>query len=163
MEERISDARFRELTRSLVGLPVSRTWRGGGTAIFFELGALTAVERQRKDGSTRTSYFGEVGIMLQWSWRVERPRSVLFGSWSKTRVISNQLKKLQGTTVLDVSVEGRLPELVLQISGGHWVHSFTTVDGQPQWCLFLDRTKDARQWITSDLGKICLSSDDAAP
>lgn len=161
MDERITKEQFHNLTRSLIGLPVSKTWRGVGSAIFFELGKLTEEQRQHKDGTTRISHRGEAGVMLEWSWRVERPKSVLFGSWSGDKEITNKLLKLQHLVVVDITVEGRLPELVIQLSDGHWIHSFTTVDGQPQWCLFLSRDKSSRQWVTSEIGKLVLSTEEA--
>ncbi len=161
MDEWITNEQFHNLTRPLIGLPVSETWRGAGSAIFFELGKLTEEQRQHKDGTTHISHRGEAGLMLEWSWRVERPKSVFFGSWSGNRIITNKLSKLQGLTVVDIAVEGRLPELVIQLSGGHWVHSFTTVDGHPQWCLFLNWDKSDQKWVTSKIGKLLLTKEEA--
>ena len=81
--------------------------------------------------------------MVEWSWRVERPRSVLFGSLSSDRRITNQLQRLVGENVTDVAIVGRLPELVVGLSGKLWLHSFTTVEGQPEWALFLPD----RSWL----------------
>jgi hypothetical protein len=51
---RITPAEFHRLTRPAVGLPVSEVWRGGGTAIFLELGALREEPGQRHArGSSR--------------------------------------------------------------------------------------------------------------
>jgi hypothetical protein len=129
MSEVISTDEFQKLTRCLLGMPVSAAWRGYGSAVFFELGKLNRnVSKDTK---------GEATVMLEWSWRVEKPRSVMFGSFSGERKIAHGLKSLVGRKVLDVGVEGRLPELVIRLSGGAWVHSFTTVEGHPQWTLFL--------------------------
>jgi hypothetical protein len=126
----ITPERFAELTRPLVGLPVSHSWRGYGSAIFLELGALKSAGpgRERR---------GDVSVMLQWSWRVESIRAIRFGSWSGERRITNGVRALTGRRVVDVGVTGRLPELVLSLDGGLWVHSFMTAEGQPEWTVFL--------------------------
>ena len=60
-----------------------------------------------------------------------------FGSWSGELKIDNGVGSLEGTTVTRIAVEGRLPELVLELNGRLRLHSFTTVEGQPEWTLFL--------------------------
>src|SRR4028119_424653 len=114
------------MTRSFIGLPVSRTWRGYGTAIFFELGELSPRNRTRKDGSISTTHWGQATIDLEIGWRVERPRSIFFGSSSGDRRISNCLKKLERLEIVDITIQGRLPELIVQLTGGYWLHSFST-------------------------------------
>ena len=99
--------------------------------------------------------------MIQWSWRVERLRSIWFGSWNSQREIDNRLEKLVGLTIEDISVEGRLPEIVVSLSNKIWVHSFMTTDGQQQWDLFFndgDIPNDSRQWIFSDRGHLYLET-----
>ncbi len=71
--QRIDRDEFKQLTRPVVGLPVSRAWRGYGSA-----------------------------------------------------------------------------ELVVGLSGGRWVHSFTTVEGQPEWALKLP----GGRWISVKRGKL---------
>jgi hypothetical protein len=46
---------FHSLTRPLVGMPVSHTWRGAGSAIFLELGALTTHTRISASAERRRS------------------------------------------------------------------------------------------------------------
>ena len=75
--------------------------------------------------------------MLQWSWRIESARAIRLGSWSGERRITNGVQALAGRRVVDVSVTGRLPELVVSLSDGLWVHSFMTAEGQPEWTVFL--------------------------
>lgn len=157
--ERIPFEQFHTLTRPLIGLPISRTWRGYGTAIFFELGELAAHNRTRRDGSTSTTYWGQATIDLEIGWRVERPRSVFFGSTSGDSRISNCLKKLQGLEVVDITVQGRLPELVVQLSGGFWLQSFSTWEGQPEWTLFFNENASSRKWLISKKGAIVLATE----
>lgn len=92
--------------------------------------------------------------MIEWSWRVERAQSIAFGSWSGDLKIFNGLKKLENLSVVEVSIEGRLPELVVQLSGNFWLHSFVTVESQPEWCLFLDRNR----WVDSANGRLRLTT-----
>lgn len=128
---------FRALTRPLVGMPVSHAWRGFGSAIFLELGALTTHTRTCRRRGEVTHMDGEVKLMLEWSWRVESPRAIQFGSWSTNPRITRGVASLQGHTVLDVDLEGRIPELVLTLDGDRWVHTFMTAEGQPQWSIRL--------------------------
>jgi len=132
-ETRITAAEFRGWVAPLEGLAVSRAWRGHGTALFLELGALHEVPLLRGG----TSLKGAATVMIEWSWRVERPRSIAFGSWSTDRRMDFGVARLQGRRVAGVTVEGRLPELVMALSGGVWVHAFSTVEGQPRWTVFL--------------------------
>ena len=138
-EQRITAAELRARVAPLVGLEVSRPWRGYGSALFLELGALheepLPVSRVRPEGGTVLR--GEATVMIKWSWRVERPRSIAFGSWSTDRKMDFGIARLEGRRVEGITVEGRLPELVLALSGGRWVHAFSTVEGQPEWTLFL--------------------------
>lgn len=92
--------------------------------------------------------------MIEWSWRVERQKSIFFGSWSTDRMIDNRLSKLRGQTVTSINIEGRLPELVIQLSEGFWVHSFATAEGQPEWCVFLDRKHSPSSYLVSEYGKL---------
>lgn len=130
----ISREQFHALTRPLVGIPVSHTWRGAGSAIFLELGELTTFTRTMRRGEVEFMQ-GEVGLMLEWSWRVESPGAIQFGSWSENPRITRGVASLEGHTVLDVQLEGRLPELVLTLSGKRWLNTFMTAEGQPAWAI----------------------------
>lgn len=134
----LTPERFRELVRPLAGMPVSRAWRGAGSAVLLELGALTTRTRiSRKSGKEITIAWGEVTMMLEWSWRVESPRAIQFGSWSANPRISRGVASLQGHTIAGVDVEGRIPELVVTLDGKRWIHTFMTHEGQPQWSIRL--------------------------
>ena len=66
-----------------------------------------------------SSHYGRFAVILEWSWRVERSQSIYFGSFSTDRAIDNRLAKLWGKIIEATGVEGRLPELVIQLSNGH--------------------------------------------
>ena len=75
---------------------------------------------------------------------------MMFGSFSGERKIAHGLQSLVGRKVLDVTVEGRLPEIVIHLLGGFWIHSFTTVEGHPEWALFLPGSN----CVSSRLGRL---------
>jgi hypothetical protein len=133
----LTPEQFRALTRPLIGMPISHAWRGFGSAIFLELGALTTSTRTYPKRGEVVHTEGEVTLMLEWSWRVESPRGIQFGSWSTNPRITRGVASLQGHTVVEVELEGRLPELVLTLGGKRWLHTFMTAEGQPQWAIRL--------------------------
>jgi hypothetical protein len=133
---------FRAATK---GLRVSHVWRGYGSALFLELGTLTASTAKRRDDSQQ-SPSGEIGIMIEWSWRIEQGSSILCGSWSEESLWQPAFDLLVGQQVLGLSTFGRLPELALFLSNDFHVLSFMTAEGDPSWALF-DR-RDAGKSIT---------------
>ncbi|HEX9997705.1 MAG TPA: hypothetical protein VGB45_11220 [Abditibacterium sp.] len=159
--ESITPEQFHTMTRAFIGLPVSHTWRGYGDAIFFELGQLLPRSRTRKDGSIRTSYRGQATIDLENGWRVERLRSIFFGSSNGYKRIENCLKKLEGLEIVEITSQGRLPEVIIQLSGGYWLHSFATWEGQPDWTLFFNENGDSTKWLMAKNGKIVLATESA--
>ena len=140
---------FRE---PLIGLPLSHLWRGYGSAIFLEFGRLTP--RTRRDGRPRNPC-GEFSLMIQWSWRIESATSILCGSWSKEPLWQPTFDQLRNKVVAELSVVGRLPEIVVALSESFYVSSFMTAEGDPQWCLF-DRRDAALRTMTVKDG--CLNS-----
>ena len=148
----ISTSEFDELARVAIGLPLSHTWRGHGSAIFAELGRLRRPERH-PPGSKLPAFRhprGEVGVMIEWSWRVERARSIQFGSWSTEARITSGVAGLAGERVTTIGVDGRLPELVIGLTDGRWLRSFMTSHGQPRWAVFLPDGS----WLTVERGRI---------
>ena len=139
-QHRVSGTDFERLTAPLLGFPITHPWRGYGSALFLELGPLKRVRRVRRAGH---SLKGLAGVMIEWSWRVERQRSIDFGSWSTDRKIDSGIRGLKRAKVESVHVEGRLPELRLALSDGRQVRSFMSSDGQPRWVLFLPD----RSWL----------------
>ncbi len=129
MADIISTKDFFERTRCLLEMPVSYAWRGYGTAIFLELGVL------KNEAGNHLK--GDATVGLEFDWRVEKLKSIFFGSGSGTRKIDNGLKKLVNTKIIEVEAEGRLSELVLTLTSNLWLGSFTIYEPQPQWTLFL--------------------------
>jgi hypothetical protein len=122
------------LLQGIAGLPVSQVWRGYGPAIFVDFGALSRVPARQPRSA---SHHGEATLMIEWSWRIERPRSILCGSWSDERKWKKALDQLVGHTVISVQCFGRLPEISVGLSNGLYVVSAMTAEGQPSWALIL--------------------------
>ena len=145
--DRVSNEEFKSLVTDLIGMPLTRPWRGYGSAVFLELGRL-----RRRSYVTRSGHSlkGRATVMVEWSWRVEGPRSVMFGSWSGERKMKNGIASLKGTKVQAITLEGSLPELRIALDDGRALQSFTTVEGQPEWALFL---KDG-SWLSVARGVV---------
>jgi hypothetical protein len=138
---------FRE---ALIGLPLSHLWRGHGSAIFLEFGRLTPQSRRNGEaGNPR----GDFGLMVEWSWRIENRTSILCGSWSEGHLWEPTFDLIRNQAVVDLSVVGRLPEIVVAFAGDRYVSSFMTAEGDPSWTLF-DRRGDAVRWLNVREGKL---------
>lgn len=117
----------------LLGKPVSYVWRGHGSALFLEFGHLTK-RRKRRDGSLNNPC-GEMTLMIEWGWRIERPKSILGGCWSSERRWPSMFSRLIGGKVVGVEIFGALPEILVSLSNGLRVASFMIAEGQPEWAL----------------------------
>jgi len=124
---------FISFSSSLIGLPVSHIWRGYGSAIFLEFGAL-APRRIRSDGSPGNPR-GEWTLGIEWSWRIEGKRRIWCGSWSDEKRWPGAFARLIGANVKSVSLYGRLREISVNLSNGLYVLSMMTAEGDPEWGL----------------------------
>ena len=140
---------FRE---AVVGMDVSHVWRGYGSALFIEFGALTPPTGLRKHGKPRQPT-GEIELMIEWSWRIEDERSIVCGSWSDEKLWQPAFDGLIGRNVVDLTTSGRLPELSVSLAGGVYVASFMTSEGDPAWTLF-DRRGPRLTTVTCRSGVI---------
>ena len=141
--------------QSLIGMPLSHIWRGYGSALFFEFGKLTAT--QKRDGSSGPPE-GEMGLMIEWSWRIEGRRSILCGSWSDEKRWDRVFKFLVGCDVTQVALFGRLPEIDVTLSSGAHVLSFMTNKGFPAWTLF-DRRNERSSWLRPHRGVLTIGNE----
>lgn len=130
--------------KALVGKRVSHAWRGHGSAIFLEFGSLSPT-RQLHGRAGQPN--GELGLMVEWSWRIENRKEILGGSWSDERKWKRLLHLLVGGRVTSVELFGSLPEIVVSLTTGLKVTSFMTTDGQPSWTL---------SGRNPPLGKLCV-------
>lgn len=125
-------ADFAAVIQPLIGLPVSRSWAGYGSAIFLELGRLAP-----PDDGDPALLEGEAGIGLEWDWRVENDTSVLYGSGNWREEIERGIETLTGSIVQGIAVTGEVAELVITFSNGLRLRSMVMVTGDPQWTIRL--------------------------
>lgn len=129
---------------ALIDQEVTNVWFGHGSAIFVEFGELTQSKlRSGKVGQAK----GKISLMIEWSWRIEKVRSILCGSWSDESKWEPALKNLLNSTVTGVSFSGYLPEITISFSKKLRVTSFMTSEGQPAWAIM---TKEP------NLGTLCV-------
>lgn len=127
MEAPDSIEELQEAIQTLVGMPVSLPWQGCGSAICLELGDLSP---------PRTGLHmehGESSIFVEWDWRVENGAVVSFGSSEARPRIKQGIDGLRGTTVVSVSVVGKVPELEVGFSSGELLRTMVMIAGRPQW------------------------------
>jgi hypothetical protein len=140
---------------ALIGLPLPHVWRGYGSAIFLEFGRLApSTSRSGEAGNPR----GELGLMIQWSWRIENTVSILCGSWSAEHLWEPTFDLLRNKVVVELSVVGRLPEIVVTLTEGLHVCSFMTAEGDPEWSLF-DRRGGTLRTLSVREGRLKLDVD----
>jgi hypothetical protein len=137
---------------SLSGMIVSHVWFGHGSALFLELGMLSE-GRKLRDGSIGNAQ-GEVTVMVDFGWRIERPRSIFCGSGDSKRRWASASKSLIGASVISANVVGRIPELELQLSNGHWLVTFSRYEGQPTWAVGFRAL--GLGWLGVKRGKLCV-------
>lgn len=131
------------LREVVVGHTVGHVWRGHGSAIFLELGALTS--STRADGRLGQPR-GDISIGIEWNWRFERPRSILGGTWSDERRWPAFFRPILGQSIRDLAVLGTLPEIELTFSNSMRLRSFMNDAGQPQWSVIERTSSQARIW-----------------
>lgn len=122
---------FDALIRPLIGLKVALARQSYGSVLMVELGQLT------QGAGPRRHLRGEASLVFEWSWRFETDSSVAFGSSSTASFVYAQLTELRGQRVTGIRLEGRFPELILELSGGLRAHSLACVEGDPGWWLWL--------------------------
>jgi hypothetical protein len=138
----------------LIGLPLSHLWRGAGSAIFLEFGRLAS--RRRRDG-TLGNPRGEFGLMIEWSWRIEDSTSILCGSWSEEPLWETTFDLVRNKSLSELSIVGRLPEIVVALSDNLFVSSFMTAEGDPAWALF-DRREAILRTLSVRQGRLELET-----
>jgi len=114
---------------------ISHVWRGHGSAIFLELGKL----KENKKGKNPS---GEYTIAIEWSWRIENRSSIILGSWSEDYEIDKITSILKGLTIQNLTFFSRLKELKIKLNKDHWLLSFATNKGNPEWSI-----KNKNAWL----------------
>jgi hypothetical protein len=90
---------FDAFASPLIGLPVRHIWQGYGSTIFLEFGELRP--RLEQDGSASQSE-GQMGLMIERSWRIEDRTSIRCGSWSDEALWPDVFALLLGSEVRSV-------------------------------------------------------------
>lgn len=116
--------------RCLEGANVSRAWPGYGSAIFLELGELTETDHFPRGR-------GEFTVGIEWDWRLESTNQILGGSSCNHAEIDACLRRLVDRRVTATTLEGRIPEMVLEFSNGLLLRSAAMTGGDPQWHISL--------------------------
>ena len=130
MKTTITIAEFRQKVAALIGMPVSRPWKGYGSTIFLDLGLLSEALHGR-------SKEAEACISIDWDWRLEDDRKIICGSSDSGPKITACLAAIEGLTISAVALEGSPQELVVTFSGGARLRSMSMVSGHPQWMISL--------------------------
>jgi hypothetical protein len=160
------DEIFGAFASPVIGLPVSHVWRGYGSALFLEIGRLH--QPRRKNGSmlrpdgTPLQLRGEWTVMIEWSWRIEGPRSILCGSWSDEKRWPRAFGLLKNANIISAKVFGNLPEIEIILSNNVRVLSFNTSNGDPAWSL-LDKREPPTRWISVERGVLCVGASTPKP
>jgi len=134
------------------GLAIAYVWRGYGSSLFIEFGELTPATSTRKDGTPRAPS-GEIGLMILNDWRIEDQCTIACGSSSDEELWEPTFARLVGKHVITVATFRRLPEVLISLSNGLQIASFSTLDGDPQWTLF-DRRGFSEITVSCRLGVI---------
>ena len=116
----------------IVGMKISKTWQGAEPCLFLELGRLRRVKTPHG-----TSLKGRATIMMQSVWRVDGPRSISFGSLFGAKARARRLSDLVGTAIDTFEIDGATRELVLSLSDGKTLRTFTEYTSQPQWVILV--------------------------
>jgi len=141
---------IKQLVQPLIGMPVSRPWRGYGSAIFLEIGDLSCETIGKRESSR-----GAACIAVEWGWRIENDHAVLVGSSCSAPAIESHLASLKGVSIEAIVVEGMPPELVIHFSNGSRLRSMVMVPGDPQWTIRLPDDK----WLDCEGGKVRIRED----
>ncbi|MBJ2154019.1 hypothetical protein [Paracoccus sp. IB05] len=145
---------FTTLASSMAGLSINHVWRGHGSAVFLEIGALTPT--LRRDGSAGNPE-GQIGLTLESSWRIEDNYSIICGSWSDDSLWQPSFDRLKIGRIVNCDLFGALPEVAITTDGGVRFVSFSTTDGQPQWSL-VDRRNKPDRWLSIRGGRLHLGN-----
>ena len=122
--KKLSNQEIETLIEPMIGLPISSSWQGYGSAIFFELGKLSSEKLRNKKG--------EASINIEWDWRVNNHQSILYGSSNSRNEIEKGLNSLKNTHVTSIEFENDVLDIKIKLSNGHIIRSATMKTGDPQ-------------------------------
>jgi hypothetical protein len=117
------------LLRACIGRRIAHLWRSVDPCIFIEIGRL------KKNPPLFRNLSGQITIATESDWRVEKPRSIQFGSGFSDKRIDNLLPSLIGTRIISLEILGRLPELRIELDDSRVISTFTNWSNNPRWLI----------------------------
>jgi hypothetical protein len=150
-------ANFPTFVSPMYEMTVSHIWRGAGSSIFLEMGTLIPSTRVRRDGS-QCNPRGEMGVMIQWDWRIEDETHILTGSSSDETEWLSFFDQILGSRIASLTLFARLPEIQISFSNGLYLCSLMTTDSDPGWAIF-DRRHDGVASIGVREGRLHFESE----
>lgn len=150
---------FDQFVLPMIGLPVSHIWRGYGSALFVEFGELHYV--LLRNGKRSRNPYGQMGLSIEWSWRIEGKKRIWCGSWSDDSRWNKFFFKMMGAQVSSISLFGRLPEVDLELSNGMHLLSLMTAEGDPEWSIGDHRAERSR-YLSTKAGRLVIESSSLA-
>lgn len=128
----MNDPAFARRREALIGLGLSHIWRGYGSALFVEFGNLQNVVL---NGRPLRQPVGDMNIGLGWTWRIEDGTTILAGSYGEEKDWPPVFERLLGRKVTDVMLQGRIPELVLDLDNGYRLQTFADYGESADWTI----------------------------
>ena len=122
------------MIRPLVGMPVSRVWNGGASALFLELGDLQPWDTGRRRRSKR----GEVTLQIEWNWRVQTRTKILVGSDQSNWAINKYIRRLKGLEIVAIALDDEVKnDLIVQFSEEIQLQTSRLTSGDGEWLIWL--------------------------
>lgn len=129
----MNDLAFSRRRDALIGLPLSHFWRGYGTVLFLELGTLKTVVFNVR--GPRRQLVGDMSIGLGATWRIEDGVRILAGSAGEDDNWPVVFERLLGRRVIDIALQGRIPELVIDLDNGCRLQTFADYGESADWTI----------------------------
>src|SRR5262245_43947969 len=110
--------------QKIVGLPVARTWKGYGTAIFFELGNLYKSRLIGTNNEVQVSIKGDWSLCIETTWQLIKDGKVLFDAapfnvfGADTKPIKKILEQLVDTSIASLQFIQSTGMLIVVFSSG---------------------------------------------
>lgn len=76
-----------------------------------------------------------IEIWIEWDWRVETTKDILFGSSCSMPEIRDGVASLVGQIVQSIALTECLPELILKFSNGSVLRTMSMTSGNPMWVI----------------------------
>lgn len=128
----MNDPAFSRRREALIGLELTHIWRGYGSALFLEFGSLRNVVL---NGRPLRQPVGDMNIALGFTWRIEDGVTVLAGSNTEEERWPLVFERLRGSKVIDVILQGRIPELILDLDNGCRLQTFGDYGENSDWAI----------------------------